>query len=229
MRYAESNPATPVTLKSSANNERLANFKGSTVTNKCVRPLGNSGLTHSNHPISIISDDDDDGNHDTGNYQDKDEDLDEDKDISSVTCDDSDDDDFEMTDPADDDDFEMTDPADEEESSEGDSDPGWQYGRHQDNSAEEVEEEEEDDLDPQPATKRRTAAHSKATYKRAKLARPTTPSTGQRPQRENITRDTYLVSTVTQPLQAILETAGDSLATNDGLSPADQSLSVPDR
>ena len=224
VRYAESTLPTPVTLKSSGNNKRLTDFKASTDSNKRVCPLGNAGLTDSIQPIFIISDDDDeDGNYDTGNYQDKDEDLDEDKDISSVTCDDSDDDDFEMTDPTD------------EESGEGDSDPGWQYERHEDDCAEEVEEEDEDDLDPQPATKRRMAAPpSKATHKRAKLAIPTTSSsTGQRPPGENpckrITRDTYLVSTVTQPLQAILETAGGSLATNDGFLPAHNPLPVAER
>ena len=88
-------------------------------------------------------------------------------------------------------------------------------------------EVEEEDLDPQPATKRRLAApSSKATHKRAKLAIPTSSSAVGRPQRrnpgENISQDMYLVSTVTQPLQA-------SLAATDSFSPANQSLSVEDR
>jgi len=88
------------------------------------------------------------------------------------------------------------------------------------------EEDEEEDLGPQPATKRRIAAPSKATHKRAKLAIPTTSSAPGRLQRqnssENIPQDMYLVSTVTQPLQG-------SVAAKDGFSPENQSLSAADR
>ena len=247
--YAESTLATPVTIKSSGNKRPSTDFKVSAHTHN------KASLTKFKLQTINISDDDDDDNDDTSNNNDHGEDLDEDSDISTASWDDSDDNDFEMTDCMDE---EESDEGDSEEASlswqygkeldEIDEDQEWpsqkdskvgrqeEGGRREDDAAEEAEmeqEEEEEDLDPQPATKRRIAAPSKATHKRAKLAIPTTSSTVGRPQpenpSENMTQGMYLVSTVTKPLQATLETVKSSLAANDSFSPANQSLSPEDR
>lgn len=116
--YAESNLATLVTIKSSGNNGPSTDCKVSTDTN-------NKGcLTKFKLPTIDISDDDDDNINDSSDHKQHNQDLEEESDISTVICDDSDDNDFEMTDC-----------IDEEESGAGDSDeasPGWQHGEEWD-------------------------------------------------------------------------------------------------
>ena len=251
--YAESNLGTMVTIKSSDNNRSSTDFKVSTITNNKASLIKRKTLT-----IDISDeddDDDDDDDDDSSDNKDHDENLDENSDISTVTCDDSDDNDFEMTDY-----------MDEEEPGEEDSDeasPGWQDGEELDesdedeewpsqkdtkvaqqkekwrqdgNTAEEAEleleeeEEEEEELDPQPATKttkRRITGPSKATHKRAKLAIPTTSTAAERPQPENPGENIAQdIYLVSTKTQPLHQ---DSLAADDSFSPANQPLSLRDR
>jgi hypothetical protein len=248
------------------NNRGSTDSKASTNTDNPTPSLSAASLSATSLPQSkdgatIIISDNDDGNDDTHNRQDDGENADDDRDISSATCDNVDDEDFEMTDFID----------EEEESDDEDSDeanPGSLYGeklheveedeewlsqrsakasdQEQDTSkggnvaeeeqgeqGEQQQQEEEENLYPQPVSKRPLAEVSTATYKRAKLSIPTTSRTLHRAERRNPGNDAaqgiYLVSTITQPLQAIPEAVGSNLAVNNNLLPVKKSLGAADR